>query len=283
MAKRPRSNCPYCGKSVAFKNDGTFRQHGYRNAAWHGNVGEYCEGGGMTAIQFLHNAEVTLVDHMGSDASIVAAARVSVVGEAATADVDIDEYKGLINYLAKHRHGTPFEHTAICMRIHAPIFVFREWHRHRVPWSYNEESGRYKQLEPIFHIPGPERPLQNVGTSARPVMAPASLEVYTKLVARMKHQYENAYKAYIDSLSQGVAKEVAREVLPVGIFSTMYATANLRGWMNFLSLRVNDPNATFPSFPQYEIQYAAMQCEKFIKELFPIAHKAFIDNGRVAP
>lgn len=237
----------------------------------------------MTALQIKNNAEVTLVDFMGTDASIVAAARVSVVGEAATSEVDVDEYRGLINYLAKHRHGTPFEHTAICMRIHAPIFVFREWHRHRVPWSYNEESARYKQLEPIFHIPGPERPLQNVGTSARPIMAPASPEVYEKLVARMTTQYELAYRAYIDSLSQGVAKEVAREVLPVGIFSTMYATANLRGWMNFLSLRVHDPNATFVSYPQYEIQYAASKAELIVQELFPIAYQAFVNNGRVAP
>lgn len=233
-------------------------------------------------ITIKHAPEVSLIDYSGSDLGIVAAARVSVHG-AQQIDADHAEAEGLIGYLMAHRHGTPFEHNSVTMRIEAPIFVFREWHRHRVPWSYNEESGRYKQLDPVFHIPASDRPLVNVGTSARPVMAPADEGVYDDLALRMKGAYEDAYAAYQESLAAGVAKEVAREVLPVGIFSTMYATANLRGILHFLSLRIHDPEATFVSYPQYEIQQAAKQVEDIVKRLFPIAHGAFVRQGRVAP
>lgn len=229
--------------------------------------------------------EVTLVDHQGSDASIVAAARVSVVGEAAkeSETEDANEHKGLINYLMTHRHGTPFEHNSVTFRVAAPIFVFREWHRHRIGWSYNEESGRYKQLDPVFHIPAPDRPLVNAGTSARPQMVPGDESQHSRQVTRMKLQYNAAYAAYEEALADGIAKEVAREVLPVGIFSTMYATANLRSIFHFLSLRIHDPEATFVSYPQYEIQQAAKQVEDIVAELFPIAYSCFIANGRVAP
>lgn len=236
----------------------------------------------MTDLTFKHAPEVTLVDHQGSDASVVAAARVSVVGSQATTDVDASEHAGLINYLMKHRHGTPFEHNSLTFRVSAPIFVFREWHRHRI-WSYNEESGRYKQLEPVFHIPGPERPLVNVGTSARPQMAPGTPEQYAMQAKRMRRSYGLSYAYYQQALDDGVAKEVAREVLPVGIYSTMYATANLRAVFAFLSLRTHDEGATFVSYPQYEIELAAAQVEKLVSVIFPISYQAFMANGRVAP
>lgn len=236
-------------------------------------------------VEFKSSPEVTLVDYQGSDASIVAAARVSVVGDDAklSEQADATEHKGLINYLMTHRHGTPFEHNSVTFRIAAPIFVFREWHRHRIGWSYNEESGRYKQLDPVFHIPGPDRPLVNAGTSARPQMVPGTYEQYDKLRRRMQTQYGQAYEIYLESLADGVAKEVAREVLPVGIFSTMYATANLRSIFSFLSLRIHNPEAVFVSYPQYEIQQAAKQIEYITAQLFPIAHDCFHANGRVAP
>lgn len=239
----------------------------------------------MTEIIFKSSPEVTLVDYQGSDASIVAAARVSVVGEAAkdAETADPAESRGLINYLMTHRHGTPFEHNSITVRVAAPIFVFREWHRHRVPWSYNEESGRYKQLDPVFHIPAPDRPLVNIGSSARPDPVRGDSAQYDRQRWRMQTQYAQAYAAYEEALADGVIKEVAREVLPVGIFSTMYATANLRGIFHFLGLRVHDPEAKFVSYPQYEIQQAAQMVEKITADLFPIAYDCFISNGRVAP
>lgn len=236
------------------------------------------------AISFRSDPSVDLVQCMGSDASVVAAARVSVVGADAQKfeNASAEEHAGLINYLMSHRHGTPFEHAAMTFRAEAPIFVYREWHRHRV-WSYNEESGRYKQLEPVFHIPASDRPLVNIGTSARPQMVPGSEAQYQSQVLRMRKSYQQAYAAYLEALEDGVAKEVAREVLPVATYSTMYATANLRGIMSFLSLRTDDESATFPSKPQYEIQQAAWKVEEFFAEHFPIVHATWNKNGRVAP
>lgn len=236
----------------------------------------------MADIQFKSHPEVDLFDYMGSDASIVAAARVSVVNDVPGVNYDAQEYAGLIQYLMTHRHGTPFEHNSITFRVSAPIFVFREWHRHRVQ-SFNEQSGRYSQLEPVFHIPAEDRPLVNVGTSARPKMEPGSVEQHREQTNRMKRVYQHAYETYEQALAAGVAKEVAREVLPVAIYSTMYVTANLRGWLHFLSLRVHSEASTFVSYPQYEIEQAADQVERYISELFPIAYAAFIKAGRVAP
>lgn len=235
----------------------------------------------MTELQFKSEPEVDLIDYMGSDRSIILAARVSVVG-IEDQDYDDEEYAGLINYLVKYRHGTPFEHNSVTLRVSAPIFVFREWHRHRVQ-SFNEQSGRYSQLEPVFHVPAADRPLVNAGTSARPKMVPGDSEQYERQASRMKKAYELAYWAYEEALEDGVAKEVAREVLPVAIYSSMYATANLRAWFSFLSLRVFSQDATFVSYPQYEIEQAARKVEDIIAELFPIAYSAFVRNGRVAP
>lgn len=238
----------------------------------------------MTKLLFRSDMSIDLVNFMGTDAMVVAAARVSVVGKMAQEFEKIDpaDHVGLISYLMSHRHGTPFEHCVMCFRAECPIFVYREWHRHRV-WSYNEESGRYKQLAPVFHVPGPDRPLVNVGTSARPVMQAGSPVLYESLTTRMKRQYALAYEDYLQSLAEGVAKEVAREVLPVGIYSSMYATANLRGIMTFLSLRTEHEDATYPSKPQYEIAQAAAKVEALFAENFPITYEAWNRHGRVSP
>ena len=238
----------------------------------------------MTEIQLRSDMTVDLVSVMGGDVSVVAAARVSVVGAGAQQyeQGDANEHIGLINYLMSHRHGTPFEHAVMSFRVEAPIFVYREWHRHRV-WSFNEESGRYKILAPVFHVPAADRPLTNAGSSARPVMSAGTPEQHARLAMRMEATYKACYAMYEASLEDGVAKEVAREVLPVGIYSTMYATANLRGVMSFLSLRTEDDHATYPSKPQYEIAQAARQVEAHFETKFPLVHAAWQRNGRVAP
>lgn len=239
----------------------------------------------MTEIEFRSDPSVDLVQCVGGDTSVVSAARVSVVGSEAMQyeEADATEHYGLINYLMAHRHGTPFEHNSMTFRIEAPIFVFREFHRHRVGWSYNEMSGRYTELPPVFHIPAADRPLVNVGTSARPKMAPGDQAQYERQVARMARAYGVAWEEYQAGLADGVAKEVAREVLGVGIFSTMYATANARSIMHFLSLRIEDLNATFVSHPQYEIQQVAKAIEAIFASTFPLIHSAWDKNGRVAP
>lgn len=149
--------------------------------------------------------------------------------------------------------------------------------------SYNEWSGRYSTLKPVFHIPAADRPLVNAGTSARPRMVPGDASQYSRLVTRMKAQYRAAYEAYEESLEDGVAKEIAREVLPVGIYSTMYATCNMRSLMHFLSLRTEEETATYPSKPQYEIRQVADKMEEHFSILWPVTWAAWNANGRVSP
>src|SRR5690606_32083165 len=115
--------------------------------------------------EFRDDVTVQLIRSAAQDSDVVWSARVSTAGETSVSAVDQDpqEAKGLINFLLKNRHGTPFEHNSMTFMISAPIFVFREFHRHRVGWSYNEESGRYRQLEPVFYLPSTDRKLIQVG------------------------------------------------------------------------------------------------------------------------
>lgn len=223
--------------------------------------------------------EVRLIDSMGSDASIAQAARVSIQGE----NTPDDEHDKLINYLMKSGHGSPFEHTTLKFYVKAPIFVFREFHRHRVGFSYNEMSGRYTQLPPEFYIPGPDRPMRNIGTSARPEMAPMPPQAQSDINRIIERSYIQAWEAYQTLLIKGVANEVARLVLPVGIMSQMYVTCNARSMMNFLSLRTQDDRAARISRPQYEIQVVARMMEAHFEELFPLTYESYNNNGRIAP
>lgn len=229
-------------------------------------------------MKFFSEPEVRLVDHMGDDNSVVRAARVSTSGENAPSG----ESKGLINYLMKHRHGSPFEHATMQWYIKAPIFVFREFHRHRIA-SYNEMSGRYTTLPPEFYVPAQDRPLINVGTSARPEFAPGTEEQYRLSVDDIMDAYVLAWARYQAMLGRGIANEIARMVLPVGIMSQMYVTMNVRALMNFLSLRIDHPDAAVRSRPQYEIQQVAERMEVDFKEHFPLVWGAFNENGRAAP
>lgn len=233
-------------------------------------------------ITFLFGPEVNLVKWMGDDLSVVRAARVSTVGENDPREDDEKANAGLINYLMKHRHGTPFEAGVMQVFVKAPIFVFREFQRHRIA-SYSEMSARYKELPGEFYLPPNDRPLVNVGSSARPQMAPASTEVFDATIGALIRSYEAAWASYQALLGFGIAREIARAVLPVGCYSQMYATMNLRSLMNFLSLRVDSPDAAVKTHPQWEIQKVAELIEVIFQERFPLVHEAFIQNGRVAP
>lgn len=219
---------------------------------------------------------------MGNDDSIIQAAQVSVTGEN-EADITQKRKEGLINYLMREHHGSPFEHNSMTFYVKAPIFVFREFQRHRIA-SYNEMSGRYTTLPAEFYIPNELRPLVNIGSSAKPEFAPGTPEQYELMVDSLMEVYELAWEKYKLQLDAGVANEVARMVLPVGIMSQMYVTMNLRGLFNFLSLRTKDkPEAAFVSRPQHEISVVADRIEEYVAQVFPIAHTAFNANGRVAP
>jgi thymidylate synthase (FAD) len=236
-------------------------------------------------IKFTSQITVRKIQQMGGDEMVVAAAKVSTSGEEALKFVDKDANAGLINFLMSHRHGTPFEHSSVTFFVHAPIFVWREWHRHRIGFSYNEESARYKQLDPVFWIPNRDRKLvpTEKHTSARPDFGPGTEAKYLWLVDDLKVGYIEAYGRYQTRIDLGYAKEVARAGLPVGIYSSCWVTCNPRSLMAFLSLRIHDPHATFVSYPQAEIQQAALVCERFLQEGWPITYEAFVKNGRVGP
>lgn len=235
----------------------------------------------MTEIETLHDVDVKLIDHMGNDAAIAQAARVSVVGE--NDNVDTSSDAGLINYLLREKHGSPFEHTTLKFYVEAPIFVFREFHRHRVGFSYNEMSGRYTTLPPRFYVPYADRPLRNIGTSARPEMAPGTPEQIELMYNESMDAYEEDWARYQRLLAAGIANEIARIHLPVGIMSQMYVTMNVRSALNFLALRTSNAEATFKSRPQLEIEMVAKKIETELEKLFPAVYAAWNKHGRVAP
>lgn len=240
----------------------------------------------MTNIKLLDDVEVVLTAHSGGDASIVQAARVSVSGENEVLMLDSElaaRDKGLINYLVREKHGSPLEHNTMTFYVKAPIFVFREFHRHRIAWSYNEISGRYAKLPGEFYVPKADRPLVNIGTSSKPEFAIGTEEQQIDTVGSLAYVYDVAWKQYEHLIENGVANEIARSVLPVGVYSQMYATTNARALMSFLSLRTRDERATHVSRPQHEIEMVARKMETIFAELFPITYEAFNKNGRVAP
>jgi thymidylate synthase (FAD) len=235
--------------------------------------------------RFRSDVTVELVKHVASDADVLFAARVSTRGELSLDDVNADasRSKGLLNYLMRDRHGTPFEHNSMTFFVAAPIFVFREFMRHRVGFSYNEESGRYRQLEPVFYVPGPDRLLVQEGKPGRYVFTPGTADQHKIATEATKNACEQAYAAYLEMLAAGIAREVARGVLPVATFSSMYVTCNARSLMAFLSLRTKRDDSRFPSFPQREIEMVAEKMEAEWAVLMPLTHAAFEEHGRVSP
>jgi len=235
-------------------------------------------------IIFREDMSVELVKSSASDADVVWAARVSTAGDKSLEDVGVDASKseGLINYLARERHGSPFEHTSMTFFVSAPIFVFREFMRHRIA-SYNEESGRYRELKPVFYVPSKDRKLVQIGKAGSYTFVEGTSEQYEITIASIKETCQLAYENYQKMLTAGVAREVARAVLPVTLYSSMYVTMNARALMNFLSLRTARDGSHFPSYPQREIEMVAEKMEAHFAKLMPITYGAFEKSGRIAP
>jgi len=233
---------------------------------------------------FRSDVTVELVKSSASDADVIWAARVSTVGEQSLDEFGEDPSRsaGLINYLARERHGSPFEHTSMTFFVSAPIFVFREFMRHRIA-SYNEESGRYRELNPVFYIPNEDRKLIQVGKTGAYTFVDGTPEQFKATVDAMTTAYNVAYKQYQIMLEAGIAREVARAVLPVGLYSSMYVTMNARALMNFLSLRTSREGSHFPSYPQREIEMVAEKMEAEFAKLMPLTYGAFEKSGRIAP
>ncbi len=238
----------------------------------------------MTQIILKSTIDVEYIDHMGSDERCAHAAWVSTKGLMSDKQ-DLGKVRGVLNFLMEKRHGTPFECGSITIRVHAPIKVWREWHRHRIGFSYNEESGRYKQLDPIFWLPPPNRPMirPDFFKSSLPDFGIATPEQYSDMMTELRYGYQNAYTRYEELLAIGIDRGLARDVLGVGIFSACYVTMNPRSMMAFLELRTREDQAKRPSRPLWEIDNAARQVEVLFKTYWPLIHELWNKYGRMAP
>lgn len=229
-------------------------------------------------ITFDSEMHVELIDYMGSDQRVVQAAQVSTKG---AESVNSEAKEGLIRYLVNNRHASPVEHTVFTFLITAPIFVARESHRHRIA-SLNEESGRYRRLEPHFYVPDSSRKLQQVGKTGDYKFTAGTEEQREAVKTHISEASEDAWDRYEELLAYGVTKEVARMVLPVNIYTSWYITINARSLMNFLSLRTTNPDATIKSSPQREIEMVAEKLEAHFMDKMPLTYKAWHNNGRKA-
>lgn len=232
----------------------------------------------MTAV--LDHGLVTLVDHMASDLKVTGAARVSTgkgpeyTSKGPEADVR------LIHYLMTHGHGTPFEHAVFQFFVKAPIFVIREHQRHRIG-SYNEQSGRYSEFQAEFYVPDhvrvpdPDNKQGAIRYEEHPD-DPTGGGWDARILEGIALSHDAAFGQYQHMLDQGVAREMARIVLPLSLYSSYWWTVNARSLMNFLMLRNADA-------AQWEIRQFAIAIEAMFAEIMPLTHAAFIDHGRVAP
>ena len=223
-------------------------------------------------IPVLDHGFVRLDDAMASDLSVVNGARVSFARHKAEMD---DSDAGLIRFLMRERHGTPFEHNSFRFHIRCPIFVAREWFRHRVG-SFNEFSMRYAKATDDFYVPEAEDVRTQVGKPGAYSFEPVSAELAEETREELEAVYREAYAAYARLVEKGVARELARSVIPVGAYTQFYWTVNARALMNFISLR----NA---EFAQLEIRRYAEAVETFFAQYMPVTHAAFVANDRLAP
>lgn len=216
-------------------------------------------------MEFVDKSTVELVKHNASDVDVAYAAWVSNFGD--KRERDTTDLTKLINFLYSNRHMSPFEHGSFTFFIDTPIFVAREFMRHRT-WSYNETSGRYKELDPRFYVAPSDRPMQQVGRIGHYSFVEGTDEQKSTVLIDTQTAYLHSWDAYQNMLNKGVAKEVARNVLPVGIMTQFYATANPRNVMQFLQLR-NDPAAL------KEIRDVAVEIEKAFAEAMPLTYAAY--------
>ena len=220
----------------------------------------------------LDHGFVRLDEAMATDLSVVNAARVSFARRKEEMD-EADE--GLIRFLMRDRHGTPFEHNSFRFHVRAPIFVAREWMRHRVG-SFNEFSMRYARATDDFYVPEADDVRTQVGKPGAYSFDPVPPDVAETTREELRALYDAAYGAYQRLVDLGVARELARCVMPVGAYTEFFWTVNARSLMNFLSLRAAET-------AQREIRRYADACEHFLADRMPVTHAAFVTAGRVGP
>lgn len=220
----------------------------------------------MQKINVLDHGFVRLVDSMGNDLSVTRAARVSYDAAWRTGE-DTGSDNRLINYLWKNKHTTPFESVQFTFEVKAPIFVFRQWHRHRT-WSYNELSARYKELPEEIYLPDfRTQALNNKQGSGEAITPDLNLLLQNSFI----FQYKAAYSTYQAALAAGASRELARTVLPLATYSHMFATVNLLNLLKFLTLRCD-------SHAQYEIRVYAEAMLELIRPIVPVCVEAWEDK-----
>lgn len=224
-------------------------------------------------IKVLDKGFVSLEASCANDLSVVNAARVSYHKYHFGVQEGDDQ---LIRFLLKNRHGTPFEQNFFRFRVKAPIFVFREWHRHRIGISINEWSARYSELRDDFYIPIVDHVRTQVGKPGNYYYEAADERVASWFILELGNHSIQSFERYKEALLRGVAKEQARFFLPVNIYSEMYWCCNARSLMNFLSLRNHDK-------AMWEIREYAKVLEEIFRATMPITHEYFVDNNRIAP
>lgn len=220
--------------------------------------------------EVLDHGFVRMVDYMGTDQCIVAAARVSYGAGTKGARDDA----GLISYLMRHWHSTPFEMCEIKMHVKLPVFVARQWIRHRTA-NVNEYSARYSILEREFYIPKPEHLAAQSTQNHQGRGAVLQGEEAERVLAWLKADSARAYDHYEEMISQegqqGLARELARMNLPVNIYTQWYWKTDLHNLLHFLRLRA-DPHA------QYEIRVYAEAIAKIVEDWVPHAWAAFVEH-----
>jgi thymidylate synthase (FAD) len=227
----------------------------------------------METKEVIPGGRITLLDSMGSDLDIVNSARISFNKRHDQMEEGDDK---LIHFLLKNRHGTPFEIPIFRFQVRAPLTVFREWQRHRIS-SFNEVSGRYVKMELDAYLPEPGVAIrEQKGKPGAYHYETMEVRKAKELASAMQQCYHNASDCYEELLEQGMAKEVARGVLPQNLFSEMIYQANARSIMNFISLRSAE-NA------MYEIRQFSYAIEEMFREVLPITYEAFVKYGRQAP
>jgi thymidylate synthase (FAD) len=227
--------------------------------------------GQENVVHVLDKGFLALDGALASDLAIVNGARVSFNEESQEMG---DRDAGLVRFLMRERHGSPFEHGYFRFIVKAPLFVVREHHRHRAGHSYNEWSGRYSKMDAEFYVP--EFVRTQVGKPGAYSFEPVDDETREQARREIEENAERAFEAYERLLEQGVAKEVARTVLPLSTYTKYYWSCNPRSLMHFCSLRNHDA-------AQFEIRQYAAAAETFLERLMPATHASFLEFGRTAP
>lgn len=236
----------------------------------------------LVPAEFRSDVKAVLMDSMGGEGSIVRRARVSTEG-AGSVEIPTKILEGsdlgLLKWLYRHKHGTPFEGVEFEWYFEVPVFVSRQIVKHRLS-SINEESGRYREMGGVFWVEPEDRPMVQVGKTGDYIFEQGRPDQLEAMQSLEKMTAEAAWTNYQKALAYGIAKENARKILPFTIYTSMYFKANLRSMLNFCSLRKDwGPNATHPSKAQFEIALLTDQIAEVIKAKLPNVWDSFVESG----